>query len=246
MTLRVPELSDAAVSAIVADIDRIGYAMIPDFIVADDLARMRRFVAGAVERSDGEYAGFVGPDSVSDSGLDDLARSQSFQDMMHRIYERGTGDAAPKQDFYQLLRCLTGQSVRVHSFLFHYDSYVVTALIPIEIPTTGRTGDFLMIPNTRPIRKNRASNLADKVLLDNRATQWLLRSLTALGVIRPVRIKMVPGNAYFFWGYRSVHTNEPCDPNKVRATALFHYVNPHAGEPLLSIPRFRAPVALQR
>jgi hypothetical protein len=134
----------------------------------------------------------------------------------------------------------------VHSWLFHYDSYVVTILIPIEIPTTGQTGDFLIIPNTRPIRGNRAANLVDKVLLDNRATQWMLRVFTAIGVIRPTRIKMVPGNAYFFWGYRSVHTNEPCDPDQVRATALFHYVNPHAGESLLPIPRFRTPVALHR
>ena len=32
---------------------------------------------------------------------------------------------------------------------------------------------------------------------------------------------------YFFWGYRSIHTNEPCDPDKLRATALFHYGDPH-------------------
>ena len=42
-----------------------------------------------------------------------------------------------------------------------------------------------------------------------------------------MRIKMVPGNLYLFWGYRSVHTNEPCDPASIRATALFHYANPH-------------------
>jgi hypothetical protein len=128
--------------------------------------------------------------------------------------------------------------------LFHYDSYVVTMLIPIEIPTVGKTGDFLMLPNTRGIRKARLLNLIDKVLLDNAVSQWLLRNLTARGIIRLTRIKMVPGNAYFFWGYRSIHTNEPCDPDRVRATALFHFANPHAGAAVLAMPRFRAPVAL--
>jgi hypothetical protein len=42
-----------------------------------------------------------------------------------------------------------------------------------------------------------------------------------------ISIRMKPGSLYFFWGYRSVHTNEPCDPDKLRATALFHYGDPH-------------------
>jgi hypothetical protein len=32
---------------------------------------------------------------------------------------------------------------------------------------------------------------------------------------------MIPGNLYFFWGYRTVHANEACDPDKIRATALW-------------------------
>jgi hypothetical protein len=111
--------------------------------------------------------------------------------------------------------------------LFHYDSYVVTVLIPIEIPTAGMTGDFLMLPNTRRVRKRYAANVIDKVILDNPVSQFLLRTLTKANVIRPTRIRMVPGNAYFFWGYRSVHTNEPCDSDRIRATALFHFANPH-------------------
>jgi len=40
---------------------------------------------------------------------------------------------------------------------------------------------------------------------------------------------MQAGTICFFWGYRSIHTNEPCDPAKLRATALFHYGDPHLG-----------------
>ena len=92
------------------------------------------------------------------------------------------------------------------------------------------TGDFLMLPNTRSIRRSYVSNVVDKAVLDNPLSQVLLRTLTKTGLLRPVRIRMVPGNAYFFWGYRSVHTNEPCDPERIRATALFHFANPHGGK----------------
>ena len=242
--MRIPEISDATVTDLVADIERQGFGVIPDFVAADDLARIRRFVAEAIRKSGGEYAGFVGPEGVDNSGLNELAGSPLFVQMMEQIYECGTGRKAPKQDLYQVLRCLSGKTARTHSYLFHYNSYVVTMLIPIEIPTAGQTGDFLMLPNTRGIRKARILNLIDKVLLDNAVSQWALRNLTARGIIRLTRIKMIPGNAYFFWGYRSIHTNEPCDPDRVRATALFHFANPHAGAAVFAIPRLRAPVAL--
>jgi hypothetical protein len=38
---------------------------------------------------------------------------------------------------------------------------------------------------------------------------------------------MSPGDIYFFWGYQSLHGNEPCYASSVRATALFHYADPH-------------------
>jgi hypothetical protein len=220
--------SPTTVAKLVADIESRGFGVIPDFVAASDLARMRAFVAKAVKNTNGEYAGFTGPEAVAGSGLDELARSPGFRAIVREVYERGTGRKAPEQDFYQVLRCLTGATGRRHSYLFHYDSYVVTVLIPIEIPTTGQPGDLLMLPNTRRIRRTYARNVVDKIILDNPLSQFLLRRLTIANIIRPTRIKMVPGNAYFFWGYRSVHTNEPCDADRVRATALFHFANPHA------------------
>jgi hypothetical protein len=72
----------------------------------------------------------------------------------------------------------------------------------------------------------------DKVLLDNPITQKVLRSFVNGKSFAPERVALVPGNLYLFWGYRTIHTNEPCDPDKVRATALFHYSNPHKHAPV--------------
>jgi hypothetical protein len=89
-------------------------------------------------------------------------------------------------------------------------------------------GDLLMYPNTRKVRKTYLRNALDKVMLDNPISQRILRTAVNTERFSPKRIKMQPGNLYFFWGYRSIHTNEPCDADKVRATALFHFANPHA------------------
>lgn len=220
-------MSDAQIGTLVGEIDTRGYGVIPGYVSPPDLQRMRDFAAAAVERNNGEYAGFTGPAAVAGSGLDELASSRAFRTLMERVYERGTGRSPPPDEFYQVMRCLSGQSVAKHSLLFHYDSYVLTSLIPIEIPTEGKQGDFLMFPNTRRIRSTYARNVADKVLLDNRLTQMALRTAVTRRWVKHTRIKMVPGDLYFFWGYRSIHTNEGCDVDKIRSTALFHYVNPH-------------------
>lgn len=228
-TVTIPDISDARLDALAAEINRTGFGVIPNMIAPEDLARMQTFVTEGVIKANRQYAGFIGPDAVAGSGLDSLGHSPIFRSLLDRVYQRGTGQAPPQQEHYQLLRCLAGSSARVHSYFFHYDSYVVTMLVPICIPTSGQTGDLLMLPNTRRIRSGYLANVIDKILLDNRATQWALRNLMKLGILKFTRVKMVPGNAYFFWGYRSIHGNEPCDPDQVRATALFHLGNPHHG-----------------
>lgn len=214
-------------AALAAAMERQGFATIPNFVSPENLERMRAFVNRAIEGTGGEYVSFTGPDTVEGSGLDELAHDPSFRSLMERIYEAGTGRVPPSQPFYQVLRCLAGQGAKRNSYLFHYDSYVITALVPIVVPSSGLSGDLLMLPNTRGIRRTYLFNVIDKLVLDNKLSQVVLKQMTLKGLLPIKRIKMVPGTMYFFWGYRTIHTNEPCDPDKVRSTALFHYANPH-------------------
>ena len=216
------------VSALVTDLDTKGFACIPGYFTEFQLRRMQSFVDAAMVRSNNQYVHFNGAEAVAGSGLEDLAADADFRELLSEIYERGVKKPAPRDaPFYQVLRCLSGQSGQRNSLIFHYDSYVITALVPIRIPESGATGDLLMYPNTRGIRKYYWMNVLDKVLLDNVVSQKLLRYAARHNRIAPKHVKMTPGNLYVFWGYRSIHTNEPCDPDKVRATALFHLINPH-------------------
>ena len=215
--------------SLVAEINRSGYAVLPDYVPPAELAGMKAFVRGALDNSGGDYAGFTTIESVAGSGLDTLGRSPEFRALIEKVYEIGCNAKATPEEYYQVLRCFSGKSAAPHSLLFHYDSYVVTVLIPIEIPTKGRTGDLIMIPNLRGVRSSYYRNVFDKIVLDNKLTQSALKLLHRFNLLPITRLKLTPGNAYFFWGYRSVHTNEACDQGAMRATALYHYVNPHLG-----------------
>jgi len=229
---RLPVLSDSAIQQMFNDINTNGFCCIPNYINATDLRRMQFFVSRAVAHSQNEYVVFRGSEAVSGTGMDELATSPEFTSIFSRLYTLALGKTPPKVTFYQILRCLTGKGAARNSLIFHYDSYLITALIPVTIPGAGKRGDFLLFPNTRRVRAFYATNLFDKLLLDNRITQFFLRTLARSRNAPLVRVQMVPGSLYLFWGYRSIHTNEPCDPEAVRATALFHFADPHADSSL--------------
>src|SRR5260370_36305363 len=205
-----------------------GFGVLPGYLQPEDLASLRNFVEAAVAAAGEQYVAFSGEELVAGTLLQSLSNSRAFVDVLHQIYELGADRAAPDQSLYQLRGCLKGESGVKHVLLFDYDSYVVTALLPVIIPTEGLTGKLVMAPNVRAMRTSYLFNLIDKIILDNPVTQMFLRRAYRLGLLKLKQIPMVPGNLYFFWGYRSVHANEACDPHKIRPTSLFHFGAPHA------------------
>ncbi len=215
------------IASLVQDMNSIGYGCILNYICHDDLISLQKLVLDKVNSAAGEYIAFEGVGKLQGTLLEDIGKSDRFINICKTIYAAGTGSPAPEVPFYQVLRCLSGQSGQKHAYLFHYDSYILTALLPIIMPTEGKTGDLIMFPNTRNFRNSYVLNLFEKILLDNALSQYVLRKLTLSHSRFSKKVKMTPGNLYFFWGSRSIHANEPCDPDKIRATALFHYVDPH-------------------
>ena len=226
--ISLPEVSREKIVDLVAEMNTKGFGVLPGYLQPEDLAGLQSFVQRSVADAGEQYVAFAGEEPVAGTLLQVLSNSTAFVDLLHQIYALGAHRPAPDQSLYQLLRCLKGASGLKHALLFHYDSYVVTALLPVIIPTEGQKGSLVMAPNIRPIRASYLFNLIDKIILDNPATQFLLRKAHRLGLLKLTQISMVPGNLYFFWGYRSAHANEACDPDKIRATALFHFGDPHA------------------
>lgn len=219
-------LTDPALVA--RQIDREGFAVIEGYVARQALQAAQEFVRQAVAANGGNYLAFTGPDRLGGTFLQDWPRDPAFLALCRGIYESSFGQPAPIPAFYQVLRCLSGSRAAANSLNFHYDSYLLTALIPILMPERGQSGDLLIMPNTRRLRASYALNFLDKIALDNPLSQAVLRGLYRRGHRSIRRLKLRPGNLYLFNGYRSIHTNEACDPDAIRATAILHYVDPHA------------------
>lgn len=209
-----------------------GYAIIEDYVAPQPLKAAQDFVRQAVARNGGNYLAITGASELEGTFLQRWPDDDTFIALCRDIYEQTVGKPAPPTPFHQVLRCLSGSQSAANSLNFHYDSYLLTALIPIIIPERGKTGDLLIIPNSRKLRSGYAMNFVDKILLDNPLTQRALKALYRRGYRGIRHLKLKPGNLYLCNGYRSVHTNEACDPDTIRSTALLHYADPHADSPL--------------
>jgi hypothetical protein len=231
------ELTEVEIASLVQDIERSGYGVIAQYVTTEDLDLLRRFVRDAVAAAGDRYTSLTGYAPVANTGLGKMADSPALKRICMRAYELATSRPAPDQAYHQVLRCLTGSTGRKHSMMFHFDSYFVSVLLPIEVPTGKENGELILLPNVRRIRWWYVSNVIDKILLENALSQWLLRRMTRLHPERFVRIMLTPGDLYFFWGYRSIHTNAPCDADKIRATAIFHYADPHLTSALKKLLR---------
>jgi hypothetical protein len=224
----LPEIVDQDVAAIVREMEQTGFAVIPSYVDAGTLAELQGLVTNIVASNGGEYAVLTGKAEIATTLLEAIGIAPRFGSLLRRVYAEGTGKTPPAQSLYQVLRCISGLTGLRQAYFFHYDSYVVTALLPIIIPGDGQMGDLLMKVNKRKVRSSYLYNLIDKLIVDNRLAQKRYRRQAEIGRGGFRKVRIVPGNLYLFWGYRTLHANEPCDPAKIRATALFHFGDPHA------------------
>lgn len=227
--MTTPLIDRAAMKEAVMQMNEQGYACIPEFISRKHLEELREHVAREASRHHGEYFAHHGNAGLGRQ-LQALGSDPALRSLLSEVFQHGAGRRAFSDRIYQVLRCVQGSNGRKESNCFHYDATLVTALLPVEIPQEGtQRGDLLLFANSRRLRRSVLFNVVEKALLQNAFSRWLIALGIRHGLLHPQRLQLQPGNLYLFWGYRTLHANEPCDPSLRRATAIFHYGDPHAG-----------------
>jgi hypothetical protein len=146
------KVEDWEIDNLVRDMEHNGYGILEDYLNQMNIAAAQEFVRAEAQKHDGRYFSYRGSAPVAGSILERLGHSREFRSIFERVFERGLGRPPSSDALFQVLRCLKGDSGQKESFRYHFDAYVVTALVPIEIPTEGRWhGDLLMYPNIRQV-----------------------------------------------------------------------------------------------
>ena len=108
-------------------------------------------------------------------------------------------------------------------------------VVPIFLPDAmpGNAGELVGLFNKRPFRRLVLANIVDKTVGQSHLyRKRILGKLDESGYLH--RVDMEVGNAYLFWGYRSLHGNMPCESGALRATLLLHFGRPHGSSEALT------------
>ena len=241
------DMSD--VETLCAAMNQTGFGVLHNVVPESVLGPMREYIGAELEKHDNQYFGLGGQDWIGESPLASIFRARGFRMVMSGLYQRGMdGGEPPSQRVLPVLRVLSGTHGLRHANRFHYDSYVVTALVPILIPNRPNEprGNLVMYPNMRNVRGPALVNILEKAVVESSLACRLWRSPTVQRWLGGKAVPLEPGNIYFFWGMRSLHANEACLPTSVRSTALFHFGDPHENSMLKRLSQARARASLRR
>lgn len=246
------DLASAQPAELAERLDQDGIVCLPNIIDDAMLAQCQAFVDQQVEEHGAEYFSLINVDRMPGSPFGLLARDNNFKSLLHELCAHAAGRSiAEGSEIYNVLRVVIGKTGVRKAYQFHYDATAITALMPLYIPegAEGTAGDLIVFPNLRRVRRFVPVNLVEKIAVQNRWASKILRTKRARAWLGAKRVKLRPGNLYLFWGYRTLHGNEPCSTDALRATTIFHLGDPHgnnvASNAVLAIRRMLEARALR-
>ncbi|OBF33714.1 hypothetical protein A5724_19395 [Mycobacterium sp. ACS1612] len=176
------------------------------------------------------------PQDDEDSDAAVFIKSRSVVSLLTDIVcARFPDDPGTLQLTGSALRIVAGPRGEGDAYWFHYDASVVTMVVPIFLPEAapGDAGELVGLFNKRPFRRSVFANIVDKAVGQSAFyRKHILGKLDNAGYLH--RVDMKVGDAYLFWGYRSLHGNMPCESGALRATLLLHFGRPHGSSKALT------------
>lgn len=224
-----PALSEDSISRLCAAVANHGYCRLDNAVSPAQVTQALDRARAAVQSNGGEYLSLTGLAAIApqDGYLLSGIHDGPLLAMAAALYALWLGKPAIEGAIHQVLRCVKGVTGQSHARYVHFDSYVVTILIPLTASPAAGGGDLILLCKRRTIPRSYLVNVLMKFFLDLAPAQALLWRGVASGRLAATRLKLIPGAAYVFSGCRTLHTNDRSVPGELRATLLYHYGNPH-------------------
>lgn len=222
-------MSNTNLKEIISKINKDGIVAIDNFIDDNYLAVLQKYILNEIQNQPKGYVGCVGKKNLRGSPLENIDIDRGIKNILDMIHTKCFGNKIPNKNLYQVLRVLSGDRQGLkQAYMFHYDAYALTALLPIIIPDRedGKNGDFLYFMQRRNLHKNLIRNIIEKFLIQNKFIRFLLSKKFIQRSLGMKVCQLKPGKLYIFWGFQTIHGNALCSHDSPRATALFHYSDP--------------------
>lgn len=156
---------------------------------------------------------------------DKEALTQTFHELAEKIH----GGPLEPQEPYVISRVVSSTSLN-ESFRSHFDSHVLTVVIPIQVPDGEKykQGELVVMPKKRHYPKSEIINIIQKIFYGSFIYRWWLmrntKKLEEQDKIKVVHIGEIDN--LVFKGTETLHCNFPFEGNSIRQTLLLHYGDP--------------------
>lgn len=219
-------------------LERDGFVQLDGILSQDFVESCQAYVRSQLDAYGNRYFTITDVDGREDAPFRALMQLPEVDLLMRKLVEMGGGpEALTKFHNGNNLRVIQGKgsAAKSQSMKFHYDSDVLTMLVPVFIPDGApqEAGDLILYPNRRRFGRSALLNVIRKAVEQNRFSWRLFSKRVLLGHAEAKIVRLKPGSICLFWGYRSLHANFACRSDSVRATALYFFGDPHPGDRLI-------------
>jgi hypothetical protein len=207
------------VDRIRSEMDETGMSVVEGFLHPDFLAELRTKVDELTPLcyQNGQRKYLVGND-LRNTGFHEVAFSDFVLKLSNDILKAFHVELEPA-DIHPAMNILVGDKGQDRVRDWHFDATYLTIAMPVVMPapTGERDGKFRIWPNVRPFSQNK---------LQHRMYCQLAKTDLFQRMAKNYAINFVPGNLYFFYGFRSYHGTDDLDTRHLRANCLINFGGP--------------------
>lgn len=232
----VIRLGDISPSSLADQLDDQGVVRIRGAVSTEWLDALRASVTDYIAgHGDGDFI-------ISEAGREigspahQLVSDPALRQLFSETARLRWPETSSAQGIRSVIPVRPGSEPKSRSNLFHYDASVLTMIVPVFIPQAaiGNSGELAAFGNKRPFRRFAASHLVDTLLTHNSLYRRHFAK-TVLDAPEKYIVPLQPGDAYIFWGYRTLHGNFACGPGLLRATLVLQYGELHSGSRAMNV-----------
>jgi hypothetical protein len=199
--------------------DTAGMAVLEDFLHPDFLAELRASVdqLAPLCYQNGKRKYLVGGD-LEKTGFWEVAFSDFALKLSNDIL-KNFNVKVESGDIHPAMNILIGENGQDTVKSWHYDATYLTIAMPVVMPPPngGADGKFRIWPNVREFSQSRWRHKLHCNFAKTPVFQRFVRSQA---------INFIPGNLYFFYGFRSYHGTDDLDSKQLRANCLINFGGP--------------------
>lgn len=207
------------VEGIRGKMDKTGMAVLENFLHPDFLAELRANVEQLTPScyQNGKRKYLVGGD-LENTGFWEIAFSDFALKLSNDIL-RSFNVQVESRDIHPAMNILIGENGQDTVKAWHFDATYLTIAMPVVMPPPngGADGKFRIWPNVRQFSQSRWQHALYCKFAKTPVFQRFVRNQA---------INFIPGNLYFFYGFRSYHGTDDLDSKQLRANCLINFGGP--------------------